>query len=457
MNLAGSIREHSSYKDTDAAVFRDESRIYRKINKSYTKTFNHLMTSGLYKKLTEEKLLIEHKVIEAEDNYIIIEPQKIFITYPWEWCFSKIKEAALATLKIQKTALEYNMTLKDANYFNIQFVKNRPVLIDTTSFEIYREGGAWCAYRQFCENFLTVLSLMAMKDIRLKGLILSNINGIPLDLTVKLLPFKCRFNPGLMMHIYLHSKMQNKYSDNKKKIEGGKISKEQLKLFIDNLYNIVNSINLPKEKTEWSNYYSETNYSKESFENKKELIKEFTSNIAHAKVIDFGANTGVFSRLFKDSEVYSLDIDEMAVEYNYKKAVEDSENNITPLVYDISNPSPAVGFENRERPDLPSRLGEADLVLALALMHHLRITSNIPFERQAEYFKKFGRYLVIEYVSKTDSKVRQMLTNRADVFNDYTIEGFEKAFKKSYKILKKTGVNIGDKNNERILYLMERV
>lgn len=453
MVLKNSIPENSSYKDPDAVVFIDGNKIYRKIYKPYIKTFNHLMQSGLYTKLTEEKLLIPHKIIEENDDYIIIEPQQLFISYPWEWCFSKIKDAALATLEIQRIALDYNMSLKDANYFNIQFCENTPMLIDTTSFEEYQENEAWIAYRQFCENFITVLSLMSESDIRLKGLILSHIEGIPLDLASKLLPFKTKFNLGIFMHIHMHAKMQNKYSGSGKIINNTGISKEQLKIFIDNLYNTVQKFNLSTKETEWNNYYSFTNYSEGSFEEKKRIVKDFYEKVKPDKVIDFGANTGVFSRLFTNSIVYSLDIDELAVEQNYKTAKDNRESNIIPLVYDIANPSPSVGFENKERVDFLTRTGPVDMVSALALMHHLRISYNIPFKKQAEFFSAWGKYLVIEYVDKKDTKVENMLLNRTDVFEDYNIIKFEEDFSNFYKIIEKKTIG----KDARILYLMERI
>lgn len=454
MVLTNSISEFSSFKDIDAQVFTEGEEVYRKIFESYKNNYTKLMDSGLYEHLVNKNLLIPHKEVEKTENCIIIKPEKIFISYPWEWCFSQIKDAALATLEIQKIALEYNMTLKDANFFNIQFKDNKPVLIDTTSFEEYQEGELWCAYRQFCENFLTVLLLMSKVDIRLKNLITTNLDGIPLDLTSKLLPIKTRFNPGIFMHIHMHSKFQNKYSESRKKISAQRISKEQLKIFIDNLYNVTNEIKPPLSETEWGEYYTFTNYSDESFEKKKELIKSFCTELNPESVIDFGANNGMFSRIIRNNGskmVYSLDIDESAVEYNYQQAKQNNERNIIPLVYDIFNPSPNVGFENKERTDLRTRTGRVNLVLALALIHHLRITGNIPFEKQAEFFSSYGKYLIIEYVCKEDSKVQQMLLNRKDVFNDYSPESFERSFAKYYKILRKEKIQ----DTQRVLYLME--
>jgi len=454
--------EPSSFKDPAAKVFYKSNEVYRKIGKKYIETYKKFMNSGLYEKLSALNLIVKHKEVpddfilpdgkKADEDEIIINPEKVFISYPYEWCFSELKDAALATLKIQKTALEYGMTLKDATPFNIQFLNNSPVLIDTTSFEEFREK-PWAAYRQFCESFLCPLALIAYTDLRLKSLFLGNINGFPLDLTSKLLPYKTKLNLGLLAHIHIHSKMQSKYSNNKVKTADVKVSKQALLNITENLYDTVSGINLSKYKTEWQEYYSNTNYTEAGFEAKKDIINSFREKLSPDTVLDFGANTGVFSRIFSDAkaDVKAFDIDPLAVEKNYLEAKEKDEKNILPLIFDIVNPTPALGFNNEERKTLQDRLKGADLTLALALIHHLRITYNVPFEYQAKFFKDFSKYLIIEFVAKDDSKVQTMLLNREDIFDDYTKENFEAAFSKFYKILDTKPIQ----GTKRILYLME--
>lgn len=442
--------ETSSFRDPDAKVFLKDGEIYRRISKNYAKTFEKFINSGLYEKLLSENLIIEHTQIESDD--LIIKPKKVFISYPWEWCFSQLKDAALATLKIQKIALEYNMSLKDATPYNIQFLKNKPLLIDTSSFEDFKEK-PWAAYRQFCENFLCPLALIAYTDLSLSSLFLGNINGISLELASKLLPLKTKFNLNLLWHIHIHSKMQNKYSENKTKYDV-KISKNQLLNIIDNLSDTVLKINLKKYKTEWQEYYSNTNYTEDSFEIKKEIITRFKNKINPKTVWDFGSNTGVFSRIFSNEgvNVTAFDIDHLAIEKNYLTAKENGEENIFPLIFDISNPSPALGFNNEERKTLTERAQNVDLILALALIHHLRITYSIPFSYIAKYFAEISKYLIIEFVDKKDSKIQTMLLNRVDIFDDYTKENFEKEFGEFYQILEIKPID----GTKRTLYLMER-
>lgn len=461
-NPQNRICENSSFKDPDALVFYKNGEVFRKISKKYADTYRKFMNSGLYEKLVSLRLIVEHTEVLCNTDKaaepclageILIKPEKVFITYPYEWCFSELKDAALVTLEIQKTALEYGMTLKDATPFNIQFLNGAPVLIDTSSFEEFKEK-PWAAYKQFCENFLCPLALIAYTDLRLNSLFLGNINGISLDLASKLLPSKTKFNLNLLAHIHIHSKMQSKYAENKVKAKDAKVSKEALLNIVQNLYDTVSNINLSKYKTEWDEYYSNTNYTDESFEIKKEILGEFQKRLSSRSVFDFGANTGLFSRIFSNigADVKAFDIDPLAVEKNYLEAKANNEKNILPLVFDIVNPTPALGFNNKERKTLKERTGSVDLVLALALMHHLRVTYNIPFEYQAEFFAGFSKNLIIEFVEKDDSKVQTMLLNREDVFDDYTKENFEAKFEGFYKILDKRPI----KDTKRTLYLMEK-
>ena len=295
--------EPSSFKDPCAFVYIENGNLFRRFSKNYIPVYQKFINSGLYERLIKENLIIPHEEISSDT----IKPKKVFISYPWEWCFSQLKDAALAVLKIQNIALDYDMTLKDANCFNMQFYNNKPVLIDTSSFENYTEGEPWTPYKQFCENFLAPLALAAYKDICLSSLLLLNINGIPLELASKLLPLSSKFNLNLFTHIHLHSRLQNKYSDKTKQINKMFISKLQLKSIIDNLIKSVENIKLKNAATQWENYYTFTNYEEKSFQLKKNIINNYKNIIRPEFVLDFGSNTGVFSRIFSEENIKVLD------------------------------------------------------------------------------------------------------------------------------------------------------
>jgi 23S rRNA U2552 (ribose-2'-O)-methylase RlmE/FtsJ len=452
----------SSFRDPSGFVYRRNGVLYRQINFIYKNNFDLLISSGLYKKLQKEKLLISHSEVDlkyAHDKnvYKVIKPELVpFISYPYGWSFSMLKDAALLTLRIQKIALEYGMGLKDASAFNIQFVDGNPIFIDTLSFEKYEDGSPWVAYRQFCQHFLAPLSLMAHTDIRLNQLLKIYMDGIPLDLASKLLPKKTYLNFSMLSHIHVHSRSQNKWADKQISIKEQKIkiSKLQLSALIDNLYSSVENLELKKTKTEWGDYYNFTNYDTEAFKDKGGIVKKMIKMSKPKTVWDLGANDGYFSRIAADygSETVAFDIDPIAVEKNYLRIKKNNEKNILPILLDLTNPTSSYGWANEERDSLVKR-GPADVVMALALIHHLAIGNNLPFYKIADFLSKICGYLIIEFVPKKDSQVKKLLASREDIFPDYSQENFEKIFNKYYKFIYKNKV----KNSLRTIYLYKKI
>jgi hypothetical protein len=450
----------SSFRDPSGFVFFCDGSIYRQVNIIYKENYDHLIDSGLYEKLVDSQLLISHDEIGTEyaktdRAYKILKPQLIpFISYPYEWCFSQLKDAALTTLKIQKTSLEFGMSLKDSSVYNIQFMKGKPIFIDTLSFEKYREGQPWVAYRQFCQHFLAPLALMSYKDIRLNQLFRVQIDGIPLDLASSLLPFRTRFRFSLFSHIHLHSKSQRHFADKTVNKGAHKMGERAFWGLVDNLESAVKKLKWQPKGTEWADYYEDTNYSPDALHLKKQLISEFLDKIGPKMVWDFGANIGLFSRIASHKGIFtiSFDIDSAAVEKNYLECKKNGETNILPLLLDLTNPSPDMGWQNQERMSILRR-GPTDTVLALALIHHLAISNNLPFERIADFFSKICHWLIIEFVPKSDSQVQRLLATREDVFPDYTQQAFENTFKKYFTIQSSMKI----KDTERILYLMQRM
>ena len=416
------------------------------------------MSSGLYQRLIDKGLLVPHEEVDIpapqeEIAYKIIQPKAIpFISYPYEWCFSQLKKAALTTLEIQKIALEYNMSLKDASAYNIQFINCHPVLVDTLSFEKYKEGRPWIAYRQFCQHFLAPLALMSLKDIRLGQLLRIYIDGIPLDLASLLLPRQSLLHLSLLFHLHLHAKASKLYQSKTAKMDT-KLSKFALLAIIDSLETAINKLKWKPTGTQWADYYDKTNYSTASFESKKNILTHFLNLIHPSSVWDLGANTGLFSRIASQSGAMtvSFDIDPSAVEKNYLTCLQHKEKNILPLLLDLTNPSPGIGWESCERISLIER-GPVDCLLALALIHHLAIGNNVPMLKIAQFFSKIGNWLIIEFVPKSDSQVQKMLATREDIFLDYTKEHFEAEFGTFFTILKNSQIT----GSERILYLMKR-
>lgn len=454
------IKLKASFRDPSGFIFLNNGSLYRQINQSYKDNYNKLFSSKLYNQLIKNNLLIPHKEssikpLEPELAYKVIKPKFVpFISYSYEWSFSQLKLAALTTLKICLIALKHNMILKDASSYNIQFIDNKPVLIDTLSFKEYQEKTPWVAYRQFCQHFLAPLALISYTDIRLLQLMRTNIDGIPLDLASKLLPKKSWLNLGIATHIHLHAKSQARYAGKHQAIKSNKrkISKTQLSNILTNLQSTVENLEWKIDKTEWGNYYNETNYSDKAFIHKKRIVKNIAKKIKPCQVWDLGANTGEFSITVAPftQNIIAFDIDPLAVEHNYQNLDKLKTKNILPLIQDLTNPSPSIGWNNQERASLIER-GPVDLVLALALIHHLAIGNNLPLANIALFLHQITTHLVIEFVPKTDSQVQKMLATRGDIFDNYTQAHFKQELGKYFTIVSKNRIS----GSKRTLYWMK--
>ncbi|MGE5108396.1 MAG: hypothetical protein ACM3H8_12675 [Sphingobacteriales bacterium] len=447
----------ASFKDPAGFIFKVDGIYYRQVNQSYSEEYNLLMSSGLYERLVQQKKLIAHTEIESHKSneekwFKTLLPQQLdFISYPYEWCFDQLKDAALLTLQIHKESLKAGMSLKDATPFNIQWLNGKPVFIDTLSFEKYTEGEPWVAYKQFCESFFAPLLLMRYRNQELNKLLISYPNGVPLTIAADLLPAKTKFNLSTYLHIHLQARFQRKAGDGQS-TKKNHLGLEQLNNIIESLYSCIKKLELQKQKTTWNNYYEETILSKDYLAAKEQFVKEFISLSDHKTILDLGANTGEFSLLAAQTSerVIAADFDADCINNLYNQTKQNKNKNIFPLVINISNPTPAIGWANKERESFWQRIN-VDLVMALALVHHLCISGNISFTMLADVFKTKCRYLIIEFVPKADPKVQQLLNYRKDIFEEYTEPNFEKTFSNYFVIIKQETII----STNRILYLMK--
>jgi len=451
-----------SFRDPAGFVFRRDGQLLRQVNRLGADDYELLMGTGLYASLRERGWLVEHeetteRPMVPANAYKVLRPRAVdFVSYPYEWSFSQLQDAALLTLDAHLLALEHGMSLKDATAYNVQFAEGRPVLIDTLSFGPYREGEPWVAYRQFCQHFLAPLALMAHTDVRLNQLLRSYIDGVPLDLASRLLPGRTRWQPGLLVHIHLHARSQRAYSstENAQPKRAMKVSKLGLVGLLQSLRKAVARLGWKPAGTEWAEYYQATNYSDSAFDHKRTLVAEYIGSVTPQTVWDLGANTGVFSRIAAGggASVVAFDIDPAAVESNYRQVKAGQGHSLLPLLLDFTNPSPGLGWAGGERDSLAAR-GPADCAMALALIHHLAISNNVPLGKVAQYLAQLCGHLIIEFVPKSDSQVKRLLSARVDIFDQYDQAHFEAAFAGYFRILRATPVQ----GTERTLYLMQRI
>jgi 2-polyprenyl-3-methyl-5-hydroxy-6-metoxy-1,4-benzoquinol methylase len=449
-------RHPSSYRDPSGFLFYQNDVLYRQVSQFFKNDFDLFISSGLYAHLVKNKTLIPHEQVNenltgSADWYQTIKPQALsFVSYPYEWCFDMLKDAALLTLQVAEEAMQFGMMLKDASAYNVQWHKGKMVFIDTLSFEKYDAEKPWIAYRQFCEHFLAPLALMHYLQMPLQNLMVAYPDGIPLAVTRKLLPFKTKFNLNMFLHVHL----QGMVSSRPQKSAGNaqKFTSAKLKNLLRGLKETINSFALSGRSGVWSGYYEEASRREDYLTLKKQIFNEWIHEISYKSAIDLGANEGEFSTLLAggNKNVISADFDHYSINNLYKKTKKEEIENILPLIIDLSNPSPAIGVNNEERPAFFQR-AKTDLVIALALIHHLCVGKNISFEQIAAMFQKTGKLLVIEFVPKEDEKTQIILEQKRDVYHWYTAEEFLTTFSRYFNIIKSKEIGA----SKRTLYLMQ--
>ena len=443
----------ASYRDPAGFLFRRQGILYRHVARSYAGDYDRLMESGLYGELVGSGRLVPHEEVALEgegDAYRVLRPEPVsFVSYPYEWCFSALRDAALLTLEIAQRWLAHGLSLKDASAYNVQFQGSRPIFVDTLSFEEARDDEPWVAYRQFCEHFLAPLAVLARVDLRTSGLWRTHLDGLPLDFASRMLPRSTLLRPGLLIHLHMHARSQAYYAD--RPAPGRpRLGRTARLALLDSLRRTVESLAPRRAPSEWSDYEAKHAYADEAMRAKEATVSRWLEALDARLVFDLGANVGRFARIAAAHGAYTVafDADAAAVEAAYADGRRQSRRDLLPLVMDLANPSPGLGWESRERDSLEAR-GPADAALALALVHHLAIGRNVPLPLLARWLARIARAVVIEFVPKDDPQVARLLRSRRDVFAGYTSDGFEAAFGQCFRLEAREGLA----GSGRVLYL----
>ena len=453
-------REPGSYRDPSGFVFRRDGRLYRQVNRSFADDWAAFSLSGVASALAAQHLLVGHEpaelnlAAEPDDAIAVIAPDELpLITFPYEWSFSQLQDAALLTLQAQTLAEKHGMTLRDASAYNVQFADGRPILIDTLSFERLDPNAPWKPYRQFCEHFLAPLALMARRDPRLGLLLAQFVDGIPLDLASEMLPRRTRFSPGLAAHLHLHARSQRRHAGDGAATASVSMGPNRRAALLDHLRRTVSGLSVDPRDTTWAEYADQTSYTDAGTATKESAVRELLGVVGGATALDIGANTGRYSSIAVQEgyRVVALDGDWAAVERQYRALRERKETAIMPMLADIASPSPAVGWANTERASLLDRL-HGDVAMALALVHHLAIGRNVPLEEVAALFAGMAPHLIVEWVPKEDPMVQRLLSAREDVFSGYTEQGFRGAFGLHFEVVREVPVP----DSSRVIFLMRR-
>jgi hypothetical protein len=444
-------------------MYRRDGVLLRQVNRVAAEEWMAVEASGLFTRLQTVGLLVPHEIADPalaadpERALVVIRPEPVpFISYPYEWTFGQLKAAALLTLQLQERAMAAGFELRDASAYNVQLLRGRPVFIDTLSFRRAQPGAPWIAYRQFCEHFLAPLALMARRDIRLGGMLRDHLDGIPLDLAAALLPGRSRLSLGLGSHVHLHARAQRRHADrpdSAAQASARTMSPTRQAALLDSLRRVIEGFSWTPAGTEWADYGTASSYDDASAARKRAIVADLLGAARPGVVWDLGANAGRYSAIAAGvaDRVLALDIDPAASERHWRALQASGDTKILPLLQDLANPSPALGWDARERRSLFER-AEGATLMALALVHHLAIGRNVPLPMLSATLARLGDQLLIEWVPKEDPMVRRMLATREDVFRDYTETGFRAAFERDFAVEVARPVE----GTPRVMYLLRR-
>jgi hypothetical protein len=453
-------RDPGSFRDPSGFVYRRDGILLRQVNRAFEGEWRAAGEAGILRRWQSAGRMVGHEEVavglaaDPERAIAVLRPDVVdFVSYPYEWTFGQLKDAALLTLDLQVDAERSGFTLRDASAYNVQLHRGRPILIDSLSVERRTGDEPWAAYRQFCQHFVAPLALMAHRDVRCALMLRDHVDGIPLDLAATLLPGRTRFSTGLGSHIHLHARAQRQHADGDRAARARALGATRRAALLDSLRRTIDSLSWNPGGTEWADYDRQTSYSDEGTQAKEALVEAMLRDAGGAVVWDLGANVGRFSAIAAGlgRRVVAWDVDPAASERHYQRLKTGGASAVLPLVQDLVNPSPGLGWAGSERAAFADR-SDADVVLGLALVHHLAISNNVPLGWIADLFARLAAAAIVEFVPKDDPMTRRLLAARRDVFPDYTPEGFERAFGARFRIAAQASIP----DSGRILYRLVR-
>jgi len=426
-----------SFKDPAGRVFQLEDSIYRTLSNDAARAFAQAQDRGLIDELVGEGLLLRVELVRADEAglpaddvgaQLLRQPLMAFVSYSYEWSFEMLRDAALVTLRLLDRALARDMILKDANSFNILFDGTIPRHVDPPSIEPYDEGHPWAGYSQFCRSFLFPLLVEAYRGIDARALLRGVMGELPVQETARLLRLRDYVRSGVLAHVVAQSRLERTFAGASSAVASAvrpiHYPKRALLANIHGLIDLIGGLRPPRANSAWAEYESSHSYSGDDQASKKAFVARAVCERGSRRVVDLGCNTGTYSGIALDGgcRVIALDYDAAAIDRLYRRT--HGNTKLSPVVANLLNPTPAMGWGLRERRALLDRL-PADCFLALALIHHLRITGGVPLPLILDQLFAIAPEGVIEWVGKDDAMVHHMLRLRSDVYDDYSLPVFE--------------------------------
>ncbi len=455
--------DSGSFRDRKARVFYHQGNVYRALSQAALSDWKALSATQFFSRLsdagkiirTEEVNSVESSVVQPPGQWAgVLKHERIpFISYPYEWSFGMLKDAALLQLELLLLALKEGLILKDSSAFNIQWRGTDPVFIDITSFEKLAPGDPWTGYRQFCQLFLNPLLLQTYKDVPFQLWLRGSLDGIEPEYLERLMSARDLLRPGVFTHVFMQARLQSGFGNSqrnvKRDLRKAGFSKQLIVSNAERIQKLIQGLKWEPGKSVWADYATTNTYSDQDQERKAAFVREVVHSRFWELICDLGCNTGVFSRIAAENARYvvALDADQLAVERFFQALKAEGIKTILPLVNNLADPSPNLGWRGLERKSLANRT-KPELVLCLALIHHLVITANIPLGEFVEWLASLGADLVIEFITKEDAMVQTLLHNKEDIYFDYQREYFEECLSAAFHLVRQDRLDSGT----RILY-----
>lgn len=434
------ITKSHSIRDPNGQIFRVDDKIYRRVAAPFVPEFQTVRKTGLIDQFIQQKKLLPEIIINPttlvalNPNDILLEhPTLPFISYPYEWTFSALKQAALFHLDMLINALEQDVTLCDSSSYNIQYQGSEPVFIDHLSFRPYQENQFWMGHRQFMQEFLNPLLLTAWCGIPFQSIYRGQLTGISNNELYRLLPWHKKIRPRSFLHLSLPALLE-KQSGNTSALPAV-FSKKTFQKLLNNLIKWIEPLSVNYGKTAWQHYSATPSFNNEQLEFKQKRVAEFVMKHKPLLLADLGCNQGQYAELALQQgakQVIGFDSDQNALEQAFKIS-HHKKLNFTPLYMDLSNPSPNQGFGQEERLGLTER-ANFNAVLALAVIHHLALGQNIPLTHLCDWIIKLAPAGLIEFVPKSDPMAKEILRLKGDIFPEYSLENFLKILESMAKV-----------------------
>ncbi len=430
-------RNAGSFRDPSGTVYEDDNAVFRSIAAHAAPEYEAARDAGVLQTLVDSGRLVAFEEVQPamlsgagdDVSYLLRHPRIPYISYPYEWSFSLLHEAALFHLDLHLWLLARGFSLSDASAYNVQYLGPKPIFIDHLSIRRYREGEFWTGHRQFCEQFLNPLLLQALRGVPHNAWYRGQLEGLPMADLAKLLRIRDRLSWRVFTHVVLQNRFQQSAS-HRENIEH-KLDQQRLPLagyqaMLKQLRRWIAALK-PKRKgvTTWGDYAANNSYAAAEAMEKERFIRDVVTEMRPRLMFDLGCNNGAYAKAALESgagRVIGFDFDQQALDSAHHRAQAESLN-FLPLFLDARNPSPDQGWLQAERPGHAAR-AKADMVLALAFEHHLAIAHNVPLDQVITWIVDLAPAGVIEFVPKSDPTIGRMLALREDIFVNYDLERF---------------------------------